>query len=98
MPNALLIVLDVGKDDVEYCKTDDARYGAGLGLVWPSVGEYDAMVTGEIGSYSRLIGGVKNGCMKSNEDGLWVNVECDQDTTSFTSAVCVKRNCIEPTE
>jgi len=89
----------LGQDDVEYCKTDDAKHGVGLALAWPSIGEYDAMVTGEIGSYSRFIGGVEkegDGCMSTNGDGLWVNVDCGQSTTRH--AVCVKRNCIEPSE
>lgn len=66
-------------------------------MSWPSVGDFDAMVTGEIGSYSRLIGGVEgdSGCMSTNEDGLWVNVDCGQNTRK---ALCVKRNCQEPSE
>ena len=53
------------------------------------------MVTGEVGSYSRLIGGVDVGCVSTNEDGLWVNVDCGQSTRH---SVCMKRNCLDPNE
>ena len=58
------------------------------------------MVTGEIGSYSRLIGGAEEDaqgdlCTATNEDGLWVSVDCGKESRK-THAVCVKRNCIDP--
>ena len=53
------------------------------------------MVTGEIGSYSRLIGGAGDMCTATNEDGLWVSVDCGKESRK-THAVCVKRNCIDP--
>ena len=86
---------ELGQDDVEFCKTDVAEHGVGLGVVWPSIGEFDAMVTGEVGSYSRFIGGADVGCMSTNEDDLWVNADCGQSTRH---SVCVKRNCLEPNE
>ena len=93
-------LIDIGTDGIKFCKTVDAKYGVGLALAWPSIGKFDAMVTGEIGSYSRLIGGAEDVqgdslCTATNEDGLWVSVDCGKESRK-THAVCVKRNCIDP--
>jgi len=67
------------------CKEVEAATGGGLPVMWPS--------TGVTATYSRFIGGQKDGCMSVNLDDLWVNVSCDSQKKR---AVCVKRDCKEP--
>jgi len=67
------------------CKQAEAASGEGLEVEWPS--------SKTTATYSRFIGGPKDGCMSANQDDLWVNVSCENKKKR---AVCVKRDCEMP--
>jgi len=73
------------KDQQQKCNAD-AMTGNGLKMSWSSNPNTPA-------EYSKFIGGEENGCMSINAEGLWVNINCNNNKLK---AVCVKRLCKRP--